>query len=686
MKRRLARPIATMLAACLLGSSGLAHGGILPPVKPGNGGGGYTGPTPPGPPGGGSGSPGASAPPGPATGGPSNNPTGAQPPSTGGASRGPGSVATGGPDSQGLDSWETWWHFNKDPYLELKRAVARTTFTSGGADVIPSSSTTAIPSRDLVRQRIVPALAHLLESERANDITTGALVALARIGEPADLPPESSAIPRLVLALADANQEIAETAALALGISRSEAAIPPLTDLLAADARGAKLVGNKEVPARTRAFAAFGLGLAAERAGQNRTRQMVARALIDALDDRRANPDVQVAAAIGLSLDPIDIEPIESTSAPWISRQTVLRHLIRFYSDPRNHRLVRAHAATALARLAEVAPAPLRTEVAELLLIALRKEAKLENEIVLSCIQALGRLADAGSGAIDRKVRAALVHTLDDSDPQARSFALIALAEIGARPGGGEEVGTGEPPGEQECRAALLNEVLRGKSTSKPWAALALGILERRLMDRGAKPSDPARQVLREWLASARGRNEVGAGAIALGLCRETKAETMLRSRLADTNEDTGQGYIALALGMLGSADAAPALRDLVKGSSYRPALLEQAAEALALLGDKQTAPEIARLLGEARGLAAQASLAAALGFIGDARSVDPLLALIARKDLQASARGLAAAALGGVADESPLPWHSTISCGLNYRACTASLLAGDGTGLLEIL
>ena len=114
--------------------------------------------------------------------------------------------------------------------------------------------------------------------------------------------------------------------------------------------------------------------------------------------------------------------------------------------------------------------------------------------------------------------------------------------------------------------------------------------------------------------------------------------------------------------------------------------LLEQAAVGLALLGDEEIGLQVAKLLAEARGLAAQASLSGALGFIGDARAVDPLLALVARKDLSASARGLAAAALGRVADEELLPWSASISCGVNYRATTPSLLAGDGTGLLEIL
>lgn len=695
------RFLAALFSTSLLVGSALAHGGIVPPTSSppapsspwGPSGPGPSGPSGPSSPSSPSGPSAPTAPAGGATSGPAPSaPGGANGPATGGAR--PGGVATGDSDPYGFATWEAWWHFNKDPFLELKRAVTRNVRTAGADDLHPVEAS-GIPRRDLVRTRIVPALLQLLEDDRANDVTTGALIALARIGEPVDLPEASSAIPRMIRALADPNQEVAETAALSLGILRAEAGISTLTDLLEGGERGRKLVGGKDVDPRTRAFAAFGLGLAAERAPQNRTRQLIGRSLIAVLDDRKTKREVHVACVLALSLDRIDAEAAESSSAPWISRQTVLRKLIEVFSDSGRDHLVRAHAATAIGRLAHEAPSELRSEALELFAQALKKPSKLENEVVNSCIQALGALADTSLSAPDRAARAALVRALDESDPQARAFAMIALAEVGARRSADHESASeggavvdhvaGESA-EIECRSALVNEILRGRSTSKPWAVIALGLHERRRADRGEPASENARQVLLGWLGNSRGRNEIGSGSIALGLCRETRAAKILMSKLADTNGDTGQGYVALALGMIGHVDAVPALRSVVQAARYRPTLLEQAAESLALLGDRENSPTLAREIGEARGAAAQAAIAGALGFIGDARSVDPLLALIARKDLSASARGLAAAALGRVADENPLPWHASISCGLNYRAATVSLFAGDGTGLLEIL
>ena len=121
--------------------------------------------------------------------------------------------------------------------------------------------------------------------------------------------------------------------------------------------------------------------------------------------------------------------------------------------------------------------------------------------------------------------------------------------------------------------------------------------------------------------------------------------------------------------------------------SKYRPELLKQAAVALGLLGDKEVVPILAKMLTRADSLASQAAIAAALGFIGDARSIDPLVEMLENDALTATARGFAAAALGIVGDEGMLPWNAGISEDLNYRAAPTTLNANSlGTGILNIL
>ena len=103
-------------------------------------------------------------------------------------------------------------------------------------------------------------------------------------------------------------------------------------------------------------------------------------------------------------------------------------------------------------------------------------------------------------------------------------------------------------------------------------------------------------------------------------------------------------------------------------------------------MGDYELVSELISMLEESKSLASQASVVLALSFIGDKRSIDPLISLLQNKGVSDRARGFAAASLGMVADKSILPWNSDLSCDLNYRASTVTLNDTGGTGILNIL
>jgi HEAT repeat protein len=150
--------------------------------------------------------------------------------------------------------------------------------------------------------------------------------------------------------------------------------------------------------------------------------------------------------------------------------------------------------------------------------------------------------------------------------------------------------------------------------------------------------------------------------------------------------QDDARGQVALALGLLGHGEAGELLRTIVARSKYRPALLRDCSIALGLLGDKDIGTQLVRQLEEARSLAAQSAIVSALGFIGDRRSVEPLLALLGNRLANEKARAFAAVALGNVADKELLPWNSKIGVDLNYRAAPATLSDPlTGTGILDI-
>jgi hypothetical protein len=50
------------------------------------------------------------------------------------------------------------------------------------------------------------------------------------------------------------------------------------------------------------------------------------------------------------------------------------------------------------------------------------------------------------------------------------------------------------------------------------------------------------------------------------------------------------------------------------------------------------------------------------------------------------AARGNLTSALGIVCDKDEMPWYHALASRVNWRAATSTLIAGNGTGVLEIL
>jgi HEAT repeat protein len=614
-------------------------------------------------------------------------------------------VPTGGPGGRGggaatgtvepdLTDWEFWWNFNKERFLGLRSALYQSVETGGffGDDAGQHSRFAPTPAE--IRAKVVPALLGALQSERQNDIVTGALVALAKIGDARGEDGRSEFEERFKALLPDPAQEIGETAALALGILASEGALNTLADLAGDREPGRKLLGQGRVPLRTRAFAAYGLGLVGARTASNDVRRRIVdelAALIQAPAD--ATPDVQVAALIAFGLTPVDWSSaavIGERSTISSSRGAQLRFLLATLGEERRELLVRAHVPGALAHLLtreREVPAEavaLREAVLRDLCERIGEHTREREELRRSCILALGQLADLDQDADDARARAELRRASEHGMPQEKAFALIALGQIAGRPGSGE--GAAQSLG--QLRGLLVGKLDGGATGTRPWAALALGISERELEELGSSAFAPSEDVKLALRSALRGAPQAVAGAfaIALGIARDAEATELLRARLREVREDNQRGYVALALGMVGAAGTMGEIQDIVRDSKYRPELLRQAAIALGLLGDKRLVPELLTMLAESKSLASQAAVASALGFIGDARSIDPLVAMLRDRQITASARGFAAVALGIVADKEPLPWSARISIDLNYRASTSTLTTPQSTGLLDIL
>ena len=681
--------LAAPTAAYFHGGTYAGPGDTVPPGGGGGGGGGGSRPTPGG---GGPGVPGSGNPPSPTT--PNGNPGApGSGPSTGNPATG------GGGETNDWTDWQYWWAFNRAPYLDLKSRIHGGTTTGDDGFFIgfgqeQTRGMTFAPSRAILDEKVLPALLDAIENERDNDVVTAAMVAAAKIGDRVGEDGESPVSRAISSRLTDPVQEIAETAVLSLGIHASPSSLDEMVAIALDQAEGRRLIGSPESPVnqRTRSFAAYSLGLIGYANSDPELRREVVRVLFEIVNGpREATSDLKVAAVISLGIVPIDpvtrvADPADSK--PWDSRQDQLEALIALHEGGKQSTLrdvERAHLGRSMVRLCEGATDELRKAVGETLIDAVGNRTRSESAALRqSAVLALGRLGDCDGQDLDVAIRAALMRGLKDPDQQVQAFSLIAMGQVGGQVG---PDAVADEPGRKELRRALSNQLANGKRR-RPWAALAIGIMEREIADAGAAVAPEQLQALDASLESTRSGHDVAAYALALGIARAHGSSATLLEQLDKQSEDDVRGHIAVGLGLMNATGATERIQEIVAGSKYRATLLEQAAISLGLLGDRGVARKLAVMLREeAKSLASQAAIASALGFIGDSGSIDPLLEMVHDEDekLTDRARAFAIAALGIVGDKEPLPWNSKLSVDLNYRANASTLVEG-GKGVIEIL
>ena len=662
-------------------------GDTVPPGGGGGGGGG--GPATPGPSG-----PGTPGPSGPSTPGPVG------PGTPGGAPGAPTGPVTGGGQAGGPDltAWTFWWEFNKEPYLNLKSKIHSGGVRSGsdgyflGHGQKDQAKDSLRPSEEQIRQKVVPALLNALENETNNDIVTGCLIALGKIGDVKDEAGESAFEAAIRPHLKSKVQEIRETAAVALGILANDKSVPLLQDLMLDTAAGRGEVGSNEVNIRTRAFAAYGLSLVGARTADEELRGKIVESLVQVLEtDQSSMRDIRVASLISLGLVPLntirnaEAADEEGNEPPGASRVGQIEYVLGYLQDDDNHWMVRSHAPAALARLMNGLPAEdyaaYKEKIAPELIDRIEKKSKETKEVIQSCALALGQIGDRDEDKLDAEIRKALIAaTKDQSDQQTKRYTLIALAQVGG------SLGESDVPTKNDVSKHLTSTLAKGSSALQPWAGLSLGVYGRKLTDAGETPPADVTTALRTTLDKEKAADKVGALAIGAGILADQDAITILLDKLDRIKEVEARGYVSVALGLANAREAIEPIQKIIRESKYQPDLLKQAAVSLGLLGDKELVPDLIEMLSNAKGLSTQAALASALGAIGDQRSIDPLVAMLENKDLTDSARGFAAVALGIVADKETLPWNSKISVDLNYRASTPTLNDTGGTGILNIL
>lgn len=575
--------------------------------------------------------------------------------------------------------WIYWWEFHKDSILHVREAIDRSDLAPGADDFLLGTGkghelrSRLRPTRDEVRKLVVPALQQALAKSEGRDLTSACLVALAKIGEDdKDCP----TLPLLRAKLTSADQEIRETAALALGITRRPEALTDLLGLVSDDADGRQLVGRAQVDERTRAFAAYAAGLVGEVSTPHK-RMVITSVLAPILARGSASGrELPVAVVHALRLCIPKGPRSEDGGAEAALRKDIVTAL-RAYQEQDlgpGEQALQAHALLALAQALGSGASAEHEKLKEFCIQALAGTGTRRSmpATLGSATLALGRLYVKGND--DDTVGKALFACMNDGKPIAsRRFATMALALAGG-----------------DATTKRFVEMLAGDADhlSRPWLALGLGMIARANRLEGKPIPAAIAQTLRQELGKAKDPEYLGALAISLGLAKDHASAGDLLAILKDrAQENELVGYLCTALALLQAPDAEAEIQATLERSVRRPEVMAKAAIALGKLGDKKVTDRLIAHLLECEGegsLARLGALAQALGLVGDRRSLDPLVSMLLDKSRPPLARAFAAVALGNVCDEHDLPWNATIAQGINYLA-PVDTLYDQVAGVLDI-
>ncbi|GAB4136929.1 MAG: hypothetical protein Fur0037_01740 [Planctomycetota bacterium] len=628
-----------MLSAAVLSAPARAHGGM------------YRGPW--------------NAPPGV----PAGPVTGAGPPGPGA----PGPLTGARPSVSDGTSWQVWWEFAKDPLIARPDVPGATVVVSGSDEFfLGATGGGRGPAPEAVREKdrrdaIAAALARALVRSANRDIETACLIGLAKIGLD---PPGARLVDLFASRLRDGDQEVRETAALALGISGQPAAFEVLADLVADSPAGRRLCGG-EVPDRTRTFAAYGLGLLGRRA-DHRARSRAREVLLARLrDDTNKSRDLRVGAIEALGL----LVPQGSAGLDTRLSWSLVEDLWSYFERDlgKGDELLQAHVPIAVARLLGRGTSSEHQRAKERLAGVLSGKQRRHSAVLQSAAMALGTISlPRETCSDDAAVADALVRYYEaGTDQLTRFFSVLSLGRIGGAAN----------------RSALFSIYRRSnRLIERPWAALSLGLVARRSRVSDRKVDEEIGKLLLRDFEEIESFDALSALALSLGLTGYEPAAPALEARLeVRIRDDTLIGYAAVGLALMDHASSSDRLLEVMKAATHRPFVLQQCALALGRLGDARVVPVLQRMLLESESTAVLAAVANALGQAGDRRSIEPLASALADRERPKLAQAFAAAALGAIGDKDPLPWNVPLAVGMNYMA-TVDTLTNGTSGVLDIL
>jgi HEAT repeat protein len=598
------------------------------------------------------------------------------PPTTGDLGSGPGA---GKKSPLSYESWLFWYENNKEDIERLKDMIYSRMTTEnplgqlGGqreAGGQASGATQATATK--VKSDIIPAMIWAMDPKHAGhqDVESAAYIALAKItADPQHIEKITNG---LSLEQGKKRDQITmESAALALGLLRraDPAKQFAATELDKVRTTLFEAIENEKHGTGTRAFAAMALGLLGDQptgsgdyAGDvDAARKATTARLWDLAQRKWTDENIPVALLLGMGLQPKNsvTEDMQAKLAECTLKGKLGSTEV---SD-----LVRSYAALQLGRVGSPASIPpLKTA------LTARTVDKQTQRSVAIALGLLGRLVPVDSRLELAKVLKEGVEK--NSDNSVRNFGLISLAYLVNKD---IEEGRTDVVEQAKVGEYLLQQAKDGNFMQRPFGALALGLVGRRIDDTNTikfyeEFKQNALLALREGLESQKMDKRSRAGfATALGIIKDSVSRKNLVKLVGDDKEDKElRGYSAIALGLIGqlSEDVKKALYTAL-GERSSEDMRQQMATALGLLQDPGAVNELLKALKDAESQNLKGQIVLALAKIGDARAVEPMVKMLQDTKEGDLTRALACAGLGVVGDLESLPSLARMSKDINYRS-----------------
>ena len=503
---------------------------------------------------------GSTSTPGPGTGRPGSGPTGSGPttprpgpttpsggPTTPGGLRPPGGTTTpsgNGPTTTGpatskkkrvttATTWDAWWRFNREPYLDIHGRMDRGQDASGRAGFLSGGGRGAEwtiprrPTHEDVRRRITPVLLAALEHDEP-EIVDSTLIALGRSTVTEDA---AEVIAAMMPRLASHDPSVRQAALLGMGMLGHRSAVPALWATMNDTADGRRLMERSSaVPTLERSLAALSLGFAA---GPDMVPQL------ERLFERTDAEDVEVLASSILALGLID----------GVDRG-ILASLGDRLGDRRLDRRVRAQIPITLARHSAEAAAFTSA------LLDLATDRREDSATRPSAIIALGEIGHPLDVEVIKRLRKIV---RKEADGATRQFALIATARVAAR-----------ALSERSCDPEATKEIIRQLTVEMndpshrvdlPWCALALGVVGHEVQPASAEHASIV-DALEDAFRRRRSPGDEGAIATALGMAGAgSDAADDVLERFERRSDPALRAHLAVALGMMEHARRGRAAR-----------------------------------------------------------------------------------------------------------------------------